>query len=82
LFSNAMVRFENNNDYYAPVAKTLSTTIMPCYWPSKVLSAIQEGVNDGAALFCLLSLFLMYIVVSVVLVWIFQEKNEKAWNGR
>lgn len=82
LFSNAMVRFENNNDYYAPVAKTLSTTIMPCYWPSKVLSAIQEGVNDGAALFCLLSLFLMYIVVSVVFVWIFQEKNEKAWNGR
>jgi hypothetical protein len=82
LFSNAMVRFENNNDYYAPIAKTLSTTIMPCYWPAKVLTSIQEGVCDQAATFCLLSLFVVYVAASVVFIWVFQQKNEKAWNGR
>lgn len=82
LFSNAMVRFENNNDYYAPIAKTLATTIMPCYWPSKVLDAIQSGRSDGSAVICMLSLFAIYTIVAFVVVWIFQRKNEAAWNGR
>lgn len=82
LFSNAMVRFENNNDYYAPIAKTLATTIMPCYWPSKVLDAIQSGRNDGLAVICMLSLFAIYAIVAFAVVWVFQKKNEDAWDGR
>lgn len=82
LFSNAMVRFNDRNDYYAPIAKTLATTVMPCYWPSKVLADMQSGVADGGATARMLSLLAIYVACSLVVVWVFQRKNEKAWDGR
>jgi hypothetical protein len=77
-----MVRFDNNNDYYAPIAKTLATTIMPCYWPSKVLDAIQSGRDDPQAVVCMLSLFAIYVFVAFIIIMVSQKRNEALWDGR
>jgi ABC-type multidrug transport system ATPase subunit len=102
LFSNVMIRFETEK-YYVSLAKEVACCT-PCYWASKVLEDIQNGVqygfyatqellaeNDykgvlqgvfGNNLCHLLQVFAVSAALSAVIVWVFQRRNESAWNGR
>ena len=84
LFSNVMIRFEKEGDYYVALAKRLACCT-PCHWASKVLSDVQQKVELKVLwenLCPLLLVFAVSAVLSAVIVWVFQRRNEKAWNGR
>ena len=83
LFSDAMVRFKSDS-YFVPLARGLAK-VMPCHWASEVLAVMtQAGAKYGSPnqLHRLLLLFVIYAVYSIVLVWVFQRRNEEAWEGR
>ncbi|MDO5318040.1 MAG: ATP-binding cassette domain-containing protein [bacterium] len=82
LFSEAVVRFEQGGDFYAPVAKSISVSLMPCYWPAKLMDCIQNGVTCMGEIWHLLSLSFMYILVGVILTVVCQRRNERVWDGR
>lgn len=82
LFSNAVVQFEYGNGFYAPVAKWLSTSVMPCHWASKVLDSIQAGMVERSVVLHMLVQFLAYALMAfAVIIWR-QNKNELEWDGR
>jgi hypothetical protein len=51
LFSEAVVRFEQGGDFYAPAAKTIAMSVMPCYWPAKLLDGLQNGSMNMTELY-------------------------------
>lgn len=84
LFSDVMVRFEHGGGFHVPLAKGIAYCT-PCHWTSKVLADIQNGASVGGLwsdLWPLLSVFVVYAAISGVVVWVYQRKNEDAWNGR
>ncbi len=83
LFSDVMVRFEHS-EFYVPLAKGIACCT-PCHWTSKMLAGIQEGVNVGGLwsnLWPLLLVFAAYAALAAGIVWVYQRKNENAWDGR
>ncbi len=82
LFSNAVVRFEQGNDFYAPIAKTISTYVMPCHWPSKVLVGLQCGQCDATEVWATILVSGVYCLVAGLAIVFFQRRNEAAWDGR
>lgn len=82
LFSEAVVRFEQGGDFYAPAAKTIAMSVMPCYWPAKLLDGLQNGSMNMTELYHLAGLSLIYTIVGLVIIVWNQRRNERAWNGR
>ena len=82
LFSEAVVRFEQGGDFYAPIARTIATSVMPCYWPAKLLDGVQNGSASMVELWHLTGLSLIYTLVGLAIIAWFQGRNERAWSGR
>lgn len=80
LFSNAMIQFEDS-EMYVQMAEWIASC-MPCHWASKVLGDIQGAKIDWSNLWWFLVLFVGYVICSFGIIWWFQRKNEKAWDGR
>ena len=80
LFSNAMIQFEDS-EMYVWIAKWIAWC-MPCHWASKVMYDIQHAKMVWGDLWPFLVLFVGYVICSFGIIWWFQRKNEKAWDGR
>lgn len=80
LFSNAMIQFEDS-EMYVWIAKWIACC-MPCHWASKVMYDIQCAEMVWGDLWPFLVLFVGYVICSFGIIWWFQRKNEKAWDGR
>ena len=83
LFSNQIVRFEGGSGGgYMRLAKFMAVVLMPCHWSAKVIVDYQCAADlFGDFRFMILQL-IGYALFTSLLVRYYQNRNERAWDGR